>query len=93
MTFWKTWGENIQKHSVWSLRPTESHWVKFSKLFQSLKMLTRHLLQKYLGRVYVVINLKSTKTQKAPKKTSCEDFSKHLQQNHLDAFQNLTLNN
>lgn len=56
-------------------------------------MLTRHLLQKCLGRVYVVINLKSTKTQKAPKKTSCEDFSKHLQQNHLDAFQNLTLNN
>lgn len=39
------------------------------------------------------IHLKSTKTQKAPKKTSYEDFSEYLQKNHLDAFENFTQNN
>lgn len=76
------------------------HWKSPSQIFQTISVTkdadttdTYCHSAKVSRQSVCWIHLNSTKSQKAPKKTSCEDFSKYLQQNHLDAFENLTQNN
>lgn len=93
MIFWKTQRENFRKHMCVKSMP---HWKSPSQIFQIIsvpKDADKTPTVKVSGQSVCWIHVKPTKTQKASKKTSCEDFSKHQQQNNLHAFQKLAPNN